>query len=360
MFSRMIPQGRGAGKGGRRPREKGPRFGYHEAATTDPAMDIISVSGLTKAYGELVAVDHVSLAIAKGEIFGLLGPNGAGKTTTLMMLATLLRPDSGTATVNGFDVVREPAKVRGSIGMVFQDPSSDDILTGEENLRLHALMYDLPLASIDGKIDAVLDLVDLKDRKRDLVRHYSGGMRRRLEIARGLLHEPEVLFLDEPTLGLDPQTRAHIWEYVESLAERSGMTIIVTTHYMEEADKLCDRVAIVDRGRVVALDSPANLKRGLGGDVVLLRGDIDVAGLRALPYVRKAEAAAGGQVRLTLEDAATHLPALLVAAGKVRHVEAYPPDLNDVFLHFTGRGIREEEGDAMDAVRNAVRARNGR
>jgi len=321
-------------------------------------MDAIKITDLTKRYGDLVAVDGVSLAIRKGEIFGLLGPNGAGKTTLLMMLSTLLKPTSGAAIVNGFDVAKQPAKVRGSIGMVFQDPSSDDILTGYENLKLHALMYDVPSASIDRKIDAVLSLVDMLDRKKNLVREYSGGMRRRMEIARGLLHEPQILFLDEPTLGLDPQTREHIWEYIEALAKKMGMTIILTTHYMEEAEKLCDRIAIIDRGKIIALDTPKNLTHALGGDVVMLKGSgIRLDAVRKLPFVKKVEKR-DKTVRLTVEDAATHLQELLRTAGDVDSVESRSPDLNDVFLHVTGREIREEEGGELERMRAFTNAKN--
>jgi ABC-2 type transport system ATP-binding protein len=196
-------------------------------------MNTIETKDLTKRYRELIAVDSLNLSIKKGEIFGLLGPNGAGKTTSLMMLSTLLKPTSGTAIINGFDLLKEPSKVRASIGMVFQDPSSDEILTAYENLKLHALLYNIPVKVIDKKIENVLGLVDLQKRKNDLVKTFSGGMRRRMEIARGLLHEPGIFFLDEPTIGLDPQTREHIWEYIKSLAKNTGMTIILTTHYME-------------------------------------------------------------------------------------------------------------------------------
>ena len=320
-------------------------------------MDAIKIMDLTRKFGSMTAVDRINFSIRKGEIFGLLGPNGAGKTTTLMMLSTLLKPTSGSATVNGFDVMSQPSKVRESIGMVFQDPSSDDTLTGYENLKLHALMYDLPLKSIDKKIDMVLTLVDLKDRKKDIVKKYSGGMRRRLEIARGLLHEPHILFLDEPTLGLDPQTRDHIWDYIEDLAKRMGMTIILTTHYMEEADKLCDRVAIIDHGKIVALDTPRNLKRKVGGDIVILKGkDICVEDLKKLPFVNKIERH-DHMLKLWVEDQGKNIQELLRVACRVDYVEAHTPDLNDVFLHYTGRQIREEEGGNMDFLRNMTKAR---
>jgi ABC-2 type transport system ATP-binding protein len=319
-------------------------------------MDAIKISKLTKKYGGLVAVDRIDLAIKKGEIFGLLGPNGAGKTTTLMMLSTLLKPTSGKATVNDFDVVMSPAKVRESIGMVFQDPSSDEMLTGYENLKLHALMYDIPIREINEKIDKVLSLVDLKGRKKDIVKKYSGGMRRRMEIARGLLHQPQILFLDEPTLGLDPQTRGKIWQYIENLARTLNMTIILTTHYMEEAEKLCDRIAIIDHGKIIALDSPENLKRGLKGDYVCLKGsNLQLEKLKKLSFIKKVERV-DGHVRLSVENSAKNLQKLLDAAGEVDSVDIHSADLNDVFLHYTGRAIREQEGDDMEQLRVFTRA----
>src|ERR1035437_2902126 len=224
-------------------------------------MPAIELEHLSKRFGDLVAVNDLTLEVGDGEFFGLLGPNGAGKTTTLMMLTTLLKPTSGAARVNGFDLVREAGKVRRSIGIVFQDPSSDDTLTGYENLKLHGMLYGMAPALREQRIGEVLELVDLTDRKDSIVKHCSGGMRRRLELARGLMHRPMVLFLDEPTLGIDPQSREHIWASVERLVHDEKITLVLTTHYMEEADRLCSRLAIIDHGRVVALDSPGNLKR---------------------------------------------------------------------------------------------------
>ena len=212
-------------------------------------MPVIETKNLTKTYGNLTAVNNLDLEIGKGEVFGLLGPNGAGKSTTLLMLTTLVPPTSGTALVNGFDIIRQPDQVRKSIGIVFQDPSSDETLTGYENLKLHGLLYDMDTELREERIVEVLRLVDLTARKDDMVRKYSGGMRRRLELARGLMHHPEILFLDEPTLGLDPQTREHIWEYIRKLATEKKITIIITTHYMDEADRLCDRLAIIRPGK---------------------------------------------------------------------------------------------------------------
>jgi ABC-2 type transport system ATP-binding protein len=214
----------------------------------------------------LTAVDNLTLDIYDNEVFGLLGQNGAGKTTIIHMLATLLRPTSGTATVNGYDIVIEPAKVRASVGIVFQAPSSDDMLTGYENLKLHSLLYKVPRQVREKRISDVLELVGLTKRKHDQVKKYSGGMRRRLEIARGIIHKPKIIFLDEPTLGLDPRSRESMWKYIQQLVKEEKITIILTTHYMEEDDILCDRIGIIDKGKIIALDTPSKLKEMAGGD----------------------------------------------------------------------------------------------
>jgi len=316
---------------------------------------IVDVKNLKKQYGEFPAVDGLSFSIEEGEVFGLLGPNGAGKTTTLHMLATILRPTSGTASINGYDIVRQPSKVRKSIGMVFQEPSSDDLLTGAENLRMHAMLYGVPSPLREERAKEVLELVDLTDRKDGLVKHYSGGMRRRLEIARGLLHNPKILFLDEPTLGLDPQTREHIWKYVERLVAEQKISIIITTHYMDEADRLCDRIAIVDHGKIVVDDSPEVLKRALGGDMVrLTMSNPKLEAIREMPFVKKVEVR-DRTVLLTVEDAGSHAQEILAVIGKVDSVELRPPTLNDVFLQYTGREYREqgEEGGYWQRIMTA-------
>ena len=311
----------------------------------------IETKSLVKKFKQLMAVDHLDLQIKEGEVFGLLGPNGAGKTTTLMMLTTLIRPTEGTAFVNGKDIVREPDKVRKSIGIVFQDPSSDDTLTGYENLKLHAMLYGIPSDVVEDKISEVLKLVDLEDRKNELVKNYSGGMRRRLEIARGLMHQPAVLFLDEPTLGLDPQTREHIWEYIRKLAIDRKMTIVLTTHYMEEADLLCNRIAIIDKGKIVALDTPGNLKKIIGGDVVRIKSSKpNIEAVKKLKYVKEVEVV-DGRVSLTVEEARKHLPEILETIGKVESVFVREPTLNDVFLHYTGSEIRDTEAEGGWAQR---------
>ncbi len=308
-------------------------------------MDVIETKGLTKRFGKLVAVNRISLRVREGEIFGLLGPNGAGKTTTLSMLATLVQPTAGTGMVNGYDITSEQPKVRQSIGMVFQDPSSDDLLSGRENLYLHALMYGVDMHNIGERMDEVLALVDLTERQHDRMRTYSGGMRRRLEIARGLLHSPRILFLDEPTLGLDPQTRQHIWAYIKKLVKERKVTVIVTTHYMDEADMLCDRVAIIDHGKIAALDTPTNLKKKLGGDVVRLTIKRPNTGaLKRLSYVKSMKHE-DGRLVLTVRDAGAHLQEILNKAGSVESVESRSPTLNDVFLYYTGSEIREQEAE---------------
>jgi ABC-2 type transport system ATP-binding protein len=305
----------------------------------------VEAEGLTKRFNNLVAVDSLNLQIEQGEIYGLLGPNGAGKTTTLSMLATLLKPTSGNAHVNGYNIITQPGKVRQSIGIVFQDPSSDDVLTGQENLYLHALMYGVPKQDRKERIEYVLRLVDLSDRRNDIVKKYSGGMRRRLELARGLLHNPRILFLDEPTLGLDPQTREHIWHYIENLVETEKVTVIITTHYMEEADRLCDRVAIIDNGRVIALDSPSSLKSKMGGEVVKLQTrSPKLDQIEKLEYVLSVKSGENSTI-LTVRDASIHLQEILSRVGKVESVEIRTPTLNDVFLHYTGHEIREESGE---------------
>ena len=314
-------------------------------------MYVIEAENLTKRYNRTNVVDNLTLRVEEGEIFGLLGPNGAGKTTTLLMLTTLRPPTSGIAKVNNFDVVKQPDQVRKSIGIVFQDPSSDDILSGYENLKLHGMIYDMPDELREKRIEEVLALVDLTERRNDLVKKYSGGMRRRLELARGLMHHPKILFLDEPTLGLDPQSREHIWEYIEKLAKEERVTIVITTHYMDEADRLCDRLAIIDSGDIVVLGSPKRLKKDLGGDIVRLkRKNLSIKALKHLDYVKKVSKC-DGEVCLTVKDANKHLQEILEAVGKVESVEIRSPTLNDVFLHYTGRAMREESPEGGWAER---------
>jgi len=324
-------------------------------------MHVIETKNLTKRYNGLVAVDNVSLKIEQGQIFGLLGPNGAGKTTILMMLTSLRPPTSGSARVNGFDVLKQSDNVRKSIGIVFQDPSSDDILTGYENLKLHGMLYGMPDELREQRIEEVLELVDLTARKNDLVKKYSGGMRRRLEIARGLMHHPKVLFLDEPTLGLDPQSREHIWEYIEKLAREEKITIIITTHYMDEADKLCNRLVIIDSGKIVVDGSPEKLKKIIGGDVVVLKTkNANVEKIKMLKFVKKVESK-DGLLYLTVANASENLQKILQVVGKVERVEVRSPTLDDVFLHYTGKEIKDGEAEGGWVQRIMTqRARSGK
>ena len=317
---------------------------------------MIKIRGLTKKYGSHIAVDNLTLDIYENEVFGLLGSNGAGKTTTIHMLATLLKPSSGSATVNGYDIVSQPSRVRSSIGIVFQAPSSDDMLTGYENLQLHSMLYSVPRNTRKQRIEEVLNLVGLTERMHDQVKTYSGGMRRRLEIARGLLHKPKVMFLDEPTLGLDPASRETMWKYIQRLVKEERMTVILTTHYMEEADILCNRIGIIDKGRIVALDTPKGLKAGLGGDVIRIKTQQqhyynNSDKISQLDFVRKVEQNDGFLV-VSVNNAKRDLPILL------RHVEAEmaeaaSPTLNDVFIHLTGRNIKEQEPEGGFAEKYA-------
>ncbi len=276
----------------------------------------IETKQLTKAYGSLKAVDTLDISVEPGEIFGLLGPNGAGKTTAISMLCTILKPTSGSATVNGFDIVHEANKVRKSIGIVFQDPSIDDRLTGRENLFMHANLYGVPASEQKERINRILKLVELEDRADDLLRTYSGGMRRRLELGRGLIHYPKVLFLDEPTVGLDPQTRDHIWKYIKELKEAHNITVVLTTHYMDEADRLSDRIGIIDHGKMVILDTPSNLKDTLEGDVVVVgANDLDaLSGLVAKRLGFTQTTIVNGALEITVRNGRAVMPRIMELA----------------------------------------------
>jgi len=305
---------------------------------------IIKVENLVKKFGELVAVDNISFTVPSGEIFGFLGPNGAGKTTTINILCTLSKPTSGRATINGFDVVRQQNQVRQSIGLVFQDPSLDERLSGIQNLRFHALVYNVPASVRQKRIEEVLTMVELWDKRHNIVHTYSGGMKRRLELARGLLHYPRVLFLDEPTLGLDPQTRNRIWEYILELRRREGTTIFLTTHYMDEAEK-ADRIAIIDYGKLVAIDTPEELKKLVGKDIISLKTDDDTKAAEEIRFRYRIETRYDSD-GLTFEVASGEefLPAFIKEFGtKILSVSLRRPSLDDVFLKLTGREIRQEE-----------------
>lgn len=304
-------------------------------------MSIVQTVNLTKKFGKITAVENLNINIDEGEVFGLLGPNGAGKTTIIRMLATLLEPTSGTAKVNGFDITRQPHKVRESIGIVFQEPSSDELLTGYENIKLYAMMYGIPKNEINKRIAEALELVELSERKDDLVRTYSGGMRRRLEIGRSLIHKPKVLFLDEPTLGLDPGGREKMWDYITRLVKELKMTVLLTTHYMEEADVLADRVGIIDQGKIAVLDTPESLKKTIGGDLVTITAQkLDLERLEKISYVKNIKQKET-KTTFAVENVSENLQGLLKVIGKIDSVEVRNTTLNDVFLHFTGRRIQE-------------------
>ncbi|MBI5380196.1 MAG: ABC transporter ATP-binding protein [Nitrospirae bacterium] len=324
-------------------------------------MSIIAVSQLVKRYGDLAAVDGISFEVAPGELFGFLGPNGAGKTTTIHLLCTLLTPTSGRASLAGYDCVREPHRVREAIGLLFQDTTLDHDLTAWENLVFHAALYNLDRATARDRIARMLDLVGLADRQRDLVRKFSGGMKRRLEIARGLLHYPKVLFLDEPTIGLDPQSRHHLWGFLHTLRKQREMTLFMTTHYMEEAEQ-CDRIAVIDHGRIIALGTPGELKRLVKGEMIYLT---TADNARAVPAIREVfgldAREEGGRLYLEVDEGEAFIPLLIRRLPvAVLSVSLHKPTLNEVFLHLTGRAIRAEEADALDVAREAVRARRRR
>lgn len=299
---------------------------------------MITVKNLVKKYADFKALDGLSFEVNENEIFGLLGPNGAGKTTLIHILATLLKPTEGGASVNGFDVLHNATKVRQSIGVVFQAPSSDDILTGYENLKVHALLYGIPRKLREKRISEVLELVGLEDRKNDQVKKYSGGMRRRLEIARGLLHHPKVFFLDEPTLGLDPKSRETMWKYIKKMVREEKVTIILTTHYMEEADMLCDRIGFITNGKIIALDSPSKLKQEIGGDIVKItfsdRIPLD-KDFTKFDFVHKVERKENSVI-IYMEKVNSNLHMLIKDLDGVQTIEYKKPTLNDVFLKLSG------------------------
>jgi ABC-2 type transport system ATP-binding protein len=313
---------------------------------------VIQASGLVKKYGDLEAVRGIDLEVHSGEIFGFLGPNGAGKSTTISMLCTLLKPTAGTASVAGINVVQDPAAVRQRIGLVFQDPSLDDQLTGRENLEFHAFIYSVPAAERRQRIDEMLELLQLSDRASSQVRTYSGGMKRRLEIARGMLHRPQILFLDEPTLGLDPQTRKSIWTHLNELRSKKGVTIFMTTHYMDEAE-YCDRIAIIDRGRIVALGTPDELKAKVGGDVVTITSSEPDAAVHEIEEkLGVTPSRDNGALRMEVPDGKKFVPRLVrELTVPVDTVTLRRPSLDDVFLKLTGRAIREEEAGTKDQMR---------
>jgi ABC-2 type transport system ATP-binding protein len=328
--------------------------------STSARAPAIEAAGLTKSYktGDHVveAVRGIDLRVEAGQTYGFLGPNGAGKSTTIEMLCTIRNPTSGTARVGGFDVVRERDQVRRRIGLVFQQQTLDLQLTADQNLRFHAELYGLSRADADRRIDEVLEMVALADRRSDVVAKFSGGMKRRLEIARGLVHAPQVLFLDEPTIGLDPQTRAAIWEYLHELRRRTPITVFVTTHYMDEAEH-CDRIAIMDHGEIVVEDTPEALKSKVGTDRIALRTDDDELAIARVRERLGLEAGIHeGQVTVAVPNGAQVVPRLFTELGVgIRSVTVTRPSLDDVFMTYTGRTIRDSEGPQKSLPPNASR-----
>ncbi|NJE61435.1 ATP-binding cassette domain-containing protein [Thermococcus sp. 21S7] len=322
-------------------------------------MNAIEVENLVKKYGDFEAVKGISFNVRQGEIFAFLGPNGAGKTTTVHVLTTLLKPTAGKAIVAGHDVVKEPIEVRRKIGIVFQDPSVDRELTAYENMLIHGRIYGVE--NLKEKIERLLKFVELWEFRDRPVKTFSGGMQRRLEIARSLLHEPEILFLDEPTIGLDPQTRAHIWDYIKTMKEEHNMTIFLTTHYMDEAEGLADRIAVMDHGKIIAEGTAEDLKKLVGSDIIYLklRAREELKCLKA-DFIKGCKMLPDGRIRLDVNNAAEALPRLFELAKetgiKILEVTYHRPTLNDVFLHLTGREIRDEGGE-QNVARMMMKAR---
>lgn len=326
-------------------------------------MNIIEALEVKKQFGDLVAVDSISFTVKKGEIFGLLGPNGAGKTTLISMLVTMKKPSAGKASVNGYDISTHPDDVRKSIGIVFQDPSLDEDLTAYENMEMHAAMYGVPEKERKKRIEEVIEMVELKDRINDIVKTFSGGMRRRLEIARALVHWPKILFLDEPTIGLDPQTRKHVWEYVKKLKEEHGITILLTTHYMDEADSMCDKIAIIDHGKFIAMNTPSELKNSLGGDTISVETDetekLSLALLKEGMNGAKVDSGKG-MISIHVEKGEQKIPKIMKIASEkkiiVKSINLHKPTLDDVFMHYTGRQIRDENASSKESMKIRRRA----
>ena len=331
-----------------------------EAPPAHDGQDVITVRGLVKRYGDLEAVQGIDLDVRRGEIFGFLGPNGAGKTTTISVLCTLAEASAGTAIVAGRDVASDADEVRARIGLVFQDTSLDDQLTAYENLMFHARIYGVPRAARRQRIDICLQTVGLADRAAAPVKTFSGGMKRRLEVARGILHAPEVLFLDEPTQGLDPQTRARVWDHLRAVRARTRTTIFMTTHYMEEAE-WCDRIAIIDHGRVVALGTPEELKAQVGGDVVVLATNDNARATAEVMQRFGVEARKdNGTLRIEVPDGADFVPQVVRSLSvTVKTATVRRPSLDDVFLKLTGRAIRDESADGRAQLRMFARRRGG-
>jgi ABC-2 type transport system ATP-binding protein len=325
-------------------------------ASETASSPAVSVNGLVKRYDQIEAVRGIDFDVAAGEIFGFLGPNGAGKSTTINMLCTLVMPSGGSALVAGHDVVSERDEVRRNIGLVFQDTTLDGYLSAEQNLRLHAELYGVPRELVGERMRQVMEMVGLWERRDSQVNTFSGGMKRRLEIARGLFHSPRVLFLDEPTVGLDPQTRSSIWGYIRELKAREDITIFLTTHYMDEAE-YCDRIAIMDQGRIIVLDTPEALKAKVGKDRVQIETDDDQAAIDALRERFGIEATvAEGAVTFGVPAGEQFVPRLFAELERpIRSVSVARPSLDDVFMSYTGTTIRDAEATSTDRMRNVAR-----
>ncbi|MGB9827595.1 MAG: ATP-binding cassette domain-containing protein [Thermosphaera sp.] len=314
--------------------------------------EIIVVENLVKKFKDVIAVNDVSFVVNRGEIFGLLGPNGAGKTTTIHVIATLLKPTSGRVLVDGINVSEKPQLVRKKIGIVFQDPSLDNQLTAYDNMYIHGKLYGIEKRVLERKINELFELVELSEFKNKQVRYFSGGMRRRLEIARSLLHEPELLILDEPTIGLDPQSRNKVWEYLRKVRREYDMTILLTTHYMDEAEELAGRIAIMDHGRIVAMGSSEELKSMLGRDLILLRFTGNPETLcNKLSFAKDCKLTSDGRMEVLVENASRSIPEIFDVANnngiKILEINYRRPTLNDVFLHLTGRELRDHLEEAV-------------
>lgn len=316
--------------------------------------NVIDVQNLTKKYKNLIAVDKVSFSVPQGQLFGFLGPNGAGKTTTISMLVTILKPTSGTAKIGGYDIIQNKDAVRSSIGIVFQDPSLDERLTAWENLRFHAMLYNINVLDFKNRAQSLLKIVKLFEKRHLIVKTFSGGMKRRLEIVRGLIHTPKVLFLDEPTIGLDPQTRAGIWDYVLNLRTKHNITIFLTTHYMDEAE-YCDEIAIMDNGKIIAKDSPNNLKKFVGGDVVSIQTNDNQEFLKHLDKRYQIKGRINDNiVYFEVNEGHKFVPQLIQnMPNQIISVNIRRPTLNDVFLKLTGREIRNETADPKSRLRQS-------
>ena len=315
-------------------------------------MYSIETKSLTKSFGDLVAVNDISFSVEKGEIFGFLGPNGAGKSTTMMIFTTLLKPTSGKALIAGFDVTKDAKQVRENIGFVQQETTVDEYLTGRENLLLQAKLNHIPKNEINQRIDDVLELIELSDKQDQAVVTYSGGMRKRLDIAGGLLHRPKVLFLDEPTVGLDIQTRRKIWQYIKKIHVEFEMTIFVTTHYMEEADSLCDRIGIMDHGKIQVIETPKNMKNALGNEIISLVIDTNnnhdsfLEELKKIEFIKKINE---DNLKLTLftSNGTEVIPEIFQISSKldikINSISLTQPTLDDVFISYTGHEIRDDD-----------------